>query len=102
MVRQNSFLYVTTATSVVNAGNGDELFTSKTGDKDKYDRSIREWEMKAKTADGVYLFHSVEEGIRGNVISFTRQRKREKLSNGSTSSSTEYYNSTGRMNANAS
>jgi len=41
-VRQNSFLHVTAATSVVNVGKGGELFTSKTGDKDGYDRSIRE------------------------------------------------------------
>ena len=65
VVRQNSFLHVTTVTSVVNAGNGDELFTSKTGDEDRYNESIREWGMKAKTADDTYLFHLVEEDRRG-------------------------------------
>ena len=41
VVRQNSFLHVTTATSVVNVGKGDELFTLTTGDDDRYDGSIR-------------------------------------------------------------
>ena len=56
---------MTAATSIVNAGNGDELFTSKTEDEDRYDGSIREWAMKAKTVDNTYLFHSVKEGHRG-------------------------------------
>ena len=43
VVRKNSFLHETAATSVMNAGNGDELFTLKTGDKDGYNGSIREW-----------------------------------------------------------
>ena len=51
MVRQNSFLYVTTATSIVNVGKGGEMFTSKMGNEDGYDGSIREWAMNAKTAD---------------------------------------------------
>ena len=50
-VRQNSFLHVTTATSVINGGSGDDLFESKTEEEDRYDGSIREWAMKAKTAD---------------------------------------------------
>ena len=65
VVRHNSFLYVTAATSVVNGGNDDKLFESKTEEEDRYGRSIKEWDMKAKTADNTYLFHSVKEGRRG-------------------------------------
>ena len=60
MVRQNSFLHVTTATVVVNGGNGDELFEAEKEEEYRYDGSIREWAMKAKTTDDTYLFHSVE------------------------------------------
>ena len=40
VVRQNSFLHVTTATSVVNRSNGDEIIESKTEEEDGYDGSI--------------------------------------------------------------
>ena len=41
VVRQNSFLHVTTAESVINGGNGDEQFESKTEGEEGYDGSIK-------------------------------------------------------------
>ena len=82
MVLQNYFLNVTTATYVVNASNGDAIFTSKTGDKDGYDRSIREWVMKAKTADDTYYSTQLKKAAGGSATFSTRRRERKKQSNG--------------------
>ena len=68
---------MTTATSVVNVGKGGEIFTLKMGNEDGYDGSIREWAMNAKTADDTYLFHSVEEGRRGQCYFLHEETRKE-------------------------
>jgi len=58
--QQNTFLHLTTATSVVDIGTGDEHFSADTDGEEYVDGTIRDLAMKAMTKDGKYIFHSVE------------------------------------------
>lgn len=63
--RQTTFLHRTTATSVIDMGDGSELFATTSDGEEQSDGTIRDWAMEAKTADAIYIFHSVEPGRHG-------------------------------------
>ena len=84
--RQNDFLHRTTATSVVDMGDGDEWFSDEATEGDnvneadgetmeKAEGSLRIWAMSAKTEEGKFLFHSVEPGRKGQCF-FLHEKSR--------------------------
>ena len=60
--RQNYFLHQTSATSVVDMGNGDGNFFTEEEGTTKGNGNIQDWVMDALTQEGTYLFHLVEPG----------------------------------------
>jgi len=64
--RQNNYLHKTWAISVMDGGDGNDLF-SEEDNSNQHDGSLCQWAMDARSKDSSYLFNSVEGGRKGQT-----------------------------------
>ena len=60
-------------------GTGDEIFTSDVDRGEQVNGNIRNWSMDPKTANGTFLFHSVEPGRRSQGYVLHEHNRQEEV-----------------------